>query len=645
MADGDARAERIKQSSLNGAAMLVPTRPEQAGYAVVRWPECRSSLGTVTGTYRSAARAGRCVPLGHLRRVARGAPALHARPMSDQTSVLIGIELIVGLLVVAVALALLAKRLTTPQPVVLAIGGLLLGVVWHYVPGTPDVQIAPQQVLALFLPPVLAWAAFTVPLGAFRANLGPITLLAVVLVFATMGLVAAVTRAFDPTVPWAAAFVLGAIVAPPDPVAATSVGGQLGLRNRLVTIMEGEGLVNDATALVAYQLAVEAAVTGQFSWGHATIELVRTAPLGIVVGLAVAYLTAVVLRRIDDPVIETTISLMAPYVAYVAAESVGGSAILAVVAHGFLLRRKLVFVGRAPTRIASRTVWQTVNFIVTALVFLLIGVELGRSSATGLGVAILWRGALVSVAAIVVRLVWMLVIPSLTAWIGRVWSGQPRAPANAPRTGSRGTLPDASDPQPDTQPTSFKERVVLGWAGMRGVVSLALALAIPARTASGAPFPHRTQLVFLSFAVIFATLVGQGLTLAPLVHWLGVGDPNAAREQEDEARRYAVNAGESCLAELPQTAALPRDIQAKLREKLRHEVGLASPDGIDSAAQSAVHAQVRHVLGEVLTAERDAVLRLREAGHVSDEIAQRLEVEIDVDQVRLDGTAQRVANA
>ena len=538
--------------------------------------------------------------------------------MSGQLASLTGVELVVGLVVMVVALGLLAERLATPRPVILALGGLLLGLAGHVVPGTPDVQLDPRQTLAIFLPPVLAWAAFNVPLGAFRANVRAIVGLAVVLVFVTMGLVAAVTRALDPTIPWTAALALGAIVAPPDPVAATSVGGQLGLRNRLVTILEGEGLVNDAVAIVAYELAVAAAVTGSFSWGHAGVELLRTAPLGVAVGLGIGWVSAAVRRRIDDPVIETTISLVVPYLAYVAAEWVGGSAVLSVVTLGFLLRRHALGMGNPPTRLASRTVWQTVNFIVSGLVFLLIGIELGRTSVWGLAPTVLWRGALVSALVVGVRLAWMHTVPRLVQAVAQ-------APAH------------------DAQRATGAELTVLGWAGMRGVVSLALALALPARTAAGAPFPARAQLVLLSFVVIFVTLVGQGLTLAPLIRWLGAGDPARPHREEEDARRLAVEAAQVRLAELPDARTLPADVHARVRQRVARDIGLARDEA--AATDAAARRLVRRVLGQVIDAERDVVLELRNAGRVDDETAQRLETALDVEQMRLRDSARRMTDA
>ena len=538
--------------------------------------------------------------------------------MSGQSSPLAGVELVVSLVAAEVALAMLAERLATPRPVVLALGGLLLGLVWHAVPGMPDAQVVPDQVLTIFLPPVLAWAAFNLPLGAFRANLRAIVALAVVLVFVTMALVAAVTRALDPAIPWAAALALGAIVAPPDPVAATSVGGQLGLRDRVVTILEGEGLANDAVAIVAYELAVAAAVSGTFSWAHVGVELLRTAPLGVAMGLGVGWASAAVRRRIDDPVLETTISLVVPYVAYVAADWAGGSAVLSVVTLGFLLRRRVLGIGNPPTRLASRTVWRTLNFIVTGLVFLLIGIELGRTSAWVLAPGVLWRGALVSAVVVLVRLAWMHVVPRLVHAV-------------------------AGASEPDADRTSGAELTVLGWAGMRGVVSLALALALPARTASGAPFPGRAQLVLLSFIVIFVTLVGQGLTLAPLIRWLGAGDPARAAREEAAARRLAVSAAQRRLAELPDARALHPDVRAHVSERVARDIGLARDT--DADADAAERGRVRRLLGQAIDAERDVVLALRDAGRLDDDTAQRLETDLDVEQVRLRDTARRLTDA
>lgn len=524
-----------------------------------------------------------------------------------------GLQIVVGLLLVAIVLAFVAQRLATPRAIVLAGGGVVVGVVWALVPGAPTVSLPPDLVLALFLPPVLAWAAYSVPLGAFRSNLRWIILLAVGLVVATMLVVALVAHALGPAMPLAAAFVLGALVAPPDAVAATSVAGELGLRNRLVTVLDGEGLINDATSIVLYHIAVVAVVTGSFSWSGGLLELVRAAPLGIVVGLAVGWATAAVRRRVDDPVLETALSLIVPYAAYLIAGSVDGSGVLSVVALGLYLRRHATDIEAPSTRLVSDTVWRTVDFVVEGLVFLLVGAVLGGTVGGDLTPAIIWQGLVVSAAAIALRLAWMHLVPRVVYLI---------------------------TPPREEEPASNAERTVLGWAGMRGVVSLALALAIPMETAAGAPFPARGWLVLVAYIVIFVTLILQGLTLAPLIRWLGVGDPDRARREERIARRLAVRAAADRLEELARQTDLTPAERARVRACLAHDLGLARspiPDGSGEHGRDTV----RRLLEEALTAERDAVLELRESGKISDDVARQLELELNLDLLRLHRVARR----
>jgi CPA1 family monovalent cation:H+ antiporter len=524
-----------------------------------------------------------------------------------------GLEIAVGLLIVAIALALLAQRLDTPRPLVLAIGGVVLGFFWQLPPAAPPIHLPPGLVLALFLPPVLAWASFSVPLGAFRANLLWILLLAIGLVVATMAIVAVVAHALVPAVPWAAAFALGALVAPPDPVAATSIAGELGLRNRLVTILEGEGLINDAVSIVLYSLAIQAVVTGHFSWGEATLDLLRSAPIGILVGLVIGWLTALVRRRVDDPVLETTLSLVVPYVAYIVAGRVGGSEVLSVVALGLYLRREITDISGPATRLVSETVWRTVDFAAEGILFLLVGAAIGDVAAELLSFTLLWQGVAVSAAVIALRLVWMHLVPRIVYLIA---------------------------PPHDDEPASGAERTVLGWAGMRGVISLALALAIPRQTASGAPLSTRGWLVLVAFIVIFITLIVQGLTLAPLIRWLGAGDPDAARREELDARRAAVRAASERVDQLARELPLSPDDQARVRSVLAHDLGLARTAGAGEIA-GRVPDPVRTTLREALIAERDAVLNLRDSGAVSDEVAQQLETELNLDLLRLERVVRR----
>jgi CPA1 family monovalent cation:H+ antiporter len=524
-----------------------------------------------------------------------------------------GLAIVVGLLIVAIALALVAQRLATPRPIVLALGGLVVGVIWTLAPGAPTVRLEPDLVLALFLPPVLAWAAFAVPLGTFRTNLRWIILLAVGLVCATMVVVAAVARALGPAVPWAAALALGALVAPPDPVAATHVGEELGLRNRLVTILEGEGLINDATSIVLYNIAIAAVVTSHFSWTQAALELVRAVPLGVAVGLVIGWITAAVRRRVDDPVIETTFSLIVPYIAYIAAGRVGGSEVLSVVAMGLYLRRHITDIEAPSTRLVSRTVWSTVDFVVEGIVFLLVGAALGGTAAEVLSLSVLWQGVIVSAAAIALRLAWMHFVPRIVYRI------------SSPREG---------------EPATSAERTVLGWAGLRGVVSIALALAIPEQIASGAPFPARGWLVLVAYIVIFITLILQGLTLTPLIHRLGVGDPRTEWREELTARRTAIRAAAVRLADLFHERGIPPAERSRIRACLAHEMGLARTPGPGDSGDGP-HDRARDILREALIAERDAVLRLRNTGKISDAVAQELETELNLDLLRLGRVLRR----
>ncbi|HEU4697812.1 MAG TPA: cation:proton antiporter [Gemmatimonadales bacterium] len=521
------------------------------------------------------------------------------------------LELVVALAAAVVAMDLLARRVATPRPVVLAAGGLLLGLLWSVVP-LPGFTIEPDLVLALLLPPLLAAGAFRVPLGAFRASLGAITLLAVGLVLATMVAVAAVAHAVVPGLAWSAALVLGAIVAPPDAVAATTVAARMGLRNRLVTILEGEGLVNDATALVAYELAVVALVTGHVSGTAVALAAVRDAPLGVLVGLVVGWLTAAIRRRVDDPMIETAVSLLVPYVAYLAALRVGGSGILAVVAFGFYIRRRATEIGAPATRLVSRTVWSAVDFVTGGLVFVLVGIELGRVVARGLRPALVGETALVAATAIAVRLVWMYVVPQATR-----------------------LLPGTRDhPRP-----SWGELTVLGWAGMRGVVSLALAIALPGATAAGTPFAARGDVVVLALGVVLATLLGQGLTLAPLIRLLGVGDPGAAAREEHAARLAAVAAGRARLAQLAAERAVSDADRAALLLRLGEDLGLAAGDGRARAAALPGGEDGIRLLAAALAAERAVVLRRRDAGRLDERSATRLEAALDLDEIALRGAA------
>lgn len=442
------------------------------------------------------------------------------------------VDVIFIVLGLTLATALLAPRLPIPAPVVFATVGIGIGAVWHLVPALPVISMPPDLVLFVFLPPLLTTAAYALPLQMFRRNLLPIGLLAVGLVLATIGIVAVIGHAYA-GLGWAAAAVLGAILAPPDPVAATAVAGKTGLSHRLVVILEGEGLVNDAVAIVAYGIALQALQTGHFDATQALLAVLKEAPIGVAVGLSAGWAAGQLRLRVETVPLEIGISLATPYLAYHLAELFGGSAVLAVVALGLMLRSSATRVSSPVARLASRTVWSFLRFVSTALVFVLLGLLIGEIAVSWPGWPVLRAGAILAAAIIGVRLAWMMIVPRLVAVLG------------------------SKRPTP-----SLGEQIVLGWAGMRGVVSLALALALP--LGLGGDGEVRRTIIFLTLVVIVVTLLFQGATLLPLVERLKVGNPEREQREERAARRRRARpaAATSSPGWNPAASALPAPVHS-----------------------------------------------------------------------------------
>ena len=428
------------------------------------------------------------------------------------------LEIIIMLLGVMLALTTLSRRLLIPYPILLVIGGLVLALI----PGLPTVRLNPDLIFLVFLPPILWAAAYFTSLREFRANLRPISMLAIGLVLATAAAVAAIAHWLLPGLSWAAAIMLGAIVSPPDAVAATAIARRLGIPRRLVTILEGESLVNDATALVLYRTAIGAVVTGTFVWSDTLLQLAFTTVTGIALGLIVGAATRGVLRLTEDSFVESALTLLAPYVAWVLAEMVHASGVLACVAGGFYVRQYFSAAVAPTTRQQSRAVWDIAVFILNGIIFILIGLQLGaiREEILSSGLTrLLWHSALISVTAIIVRLAWV----PLTAYLPRLLMPSLRA----------------RDPMP---PTSHL--FLVGWTGMRGIVSLAAALALPLTVSSGAPFPYRADIIVMTFGVILATLVVQGLSLTPIIRMLKL---EADESLEHEEALSPPTDGDRCL--------------------------------------------------------------------------------------------------
>jgi Na+/H+ antiporter len=520
--------------------------------------------------------------------------------------------LIVGLLVAVAGLSALARQVSLPYPIVLVVGGALFG----FIPGLPEVKLNPDVVLVVFLPPLLYSAAFFANLNDIRASLRAISLTTVGLVLATMCAVALVAHELVPGLPWEAAFVLGAIVSPTDPLAAAAIMRRLNVPRRQVSIVEGEGLFNDATALVAYRVAVTAVVAGSFSLAGASLRFVLAAAGGVAIGLAVGWVVAEIRKRTTDAQVSITISLLTGYAAFVPADAVGASGVLAAVTAGIYMGLRGPSILPARTRLQAIFVWEILDFIVNATLFVLIGLQLrtvveelsGYSAGSLAGYALAVSGVVIAT-----RLAWAFTVPYVIRTLDR------RESQRARRVG-----PGA--------------RLVVAWSGMRGAVSLAAALAIPLTTDAGAPFPQRNLIIFLTFAVIFFTLVVQGLSLPMLIRRVGLTPDGAEETEEIRARLVAARAALDRLDELEaedwtrnETIERMRALYAYRKRRFAARAGKIEDDGYED--RSLVYQQM---VQNVLAAQRDALIRLRSDGDLSNETMNRIIRELDLEESRLE---------
>ena len=514
-----------------------------------------------------------------------------------------------ALMVAMGGLLALAPTLRIPFPILLVLGGLAIA----FVPGLPRFELPPDLILIGFLPPLLYSAAFFTPLRELRRNVQPIATLAIGVVAATMAGVAVVAH-YVADLPWAAAFVLGAVVSPTDPIAATSIASRLGAPRRGVAIVEGEALVNDATALVFYRTAVAAAVAGAFSLVEAAGELLLSAVGGILIGLGVGFVVRQVRLRIDHPPTEITISLLTGYLAYLPAEALGLSAVLAAVTVGVYLGWYTPELTTAETRIQGIAFWSIFTFALNAILFTLIGLQLptvldGLDAWTTEELVV----SALAVCAAVVVIRFLLTVPFAylpPALLGMRMRG---------------------DPAP------WREGVIVSWSGLRGVVSLAAALAIPLATDTGAPFPGRELIIFLAFAVILFTLVVQGLTLPFVIRALHFVDDDSEEREEAIARKRAAQAALQRIEELIDEEWVREDTAERMRGLYNFRISrfgerLGHGDGAIEE-QSQAYQRLRR---ELLRAEEEAVVALRRQNEISDEVLRRVLRDLALEDVRLD---------
>jgi CPA1 family monovalent cation:H+ antiporter len=515
------------------------------------------------------------------------------------------VVLAVAFAALVVALTALARRLPVPTPILQVAAGLVAGMV----PGVAFPELHPELVFLVFLPPVLWSAAFFTPLREFKANIRPISLLAVGLVLVTAAVVAVVGRALLPGMPWAVAIALGAIVSPPDAVAATAIVSRLPVPRRVIVVLEGESLVNDASALVLYRTAVAAAVTGTFSWGESIVRFFVDAGVGALVGLFVGWLIIRAARWTKDALAETLLTLTGPYVAWVWAESLHVSAVLACVAGGLYLGQHLSTSVAPISRLLTRSVWDLLVFLLNAMVFLLLGIEFSRLLRVVPGsslAATVGAGAVIAAVAIGVRLLWVPVWTLIPRRLGRDMWRRERQPR-------------------------WKGIFLVSWTSMRGIVSLAAALALPRLLADGRPFPFRAEIILITMVVIIITLVVQGLTLEPIIRAFDFAPEHTHMEEERVARREALRRGAEALEDLSREPWADRRDVEWLRAELRDRVRLQ-----DEQHNGGPSGRRRLRLG-MISAERRMLVRLRNEGAISDEVLRELEQELDLEAIRVGG--------
>ena len=522
------------------------------------------------------------------------------------------VEIILIALVAVIALATLAQRIAIPYPILLVLGGVALG----FAPGLPSVTFDPGLIFVLFVPSLVYSAAWSTSWREFRDNQGTIGLLATGLVVVTIGVVAVVGHALVPGLTWPAAVVLGAIVSSTDTVAATAIAERLRLPRRLVTILEGESMANDPASLVAYRFAVMAVVTGTFSLGQVGVQLVLAVIGGVVVGLAVAWLADQVQHRLHNPPMEVTLTLLVPFVAYLAADGLATSGVLAVATAGLVLGRHDPAVRSTASRLEAEVFWDMLVFLLNGLIFIVLGLSL-RHIVAGVAdrppLALGVEATVIVLTVVLVRLLWMGVAASLPLLVHRllgVRSGYPR----------------------------WKAAAILGWTGMRGADALVIALALPLTTTRGTPFPDRAVIIFLTFCVILATLVGQGLSLPVLIRRLRLPADDTPEREVALAHAAADQAALARLDELVEADGTPREVAEHLRRQ--HQRGAqrytARAQGERNQEGEEQAEAVRQLRRAVVEAEQRAIVALRNRGDIGNAALRTVLWDLDLEEQRLE---------
>ncbi|NCI46316.1 Na+/H+ antiporter [Sediminibacterium soli] len=528
---------------------------------------------------------------------------------------------IIFLLAVLISLSALLEKSSVriPQPILLVAAGLLIG----FIPSLPDLALDPQIVFLIFLPPLLFDAASQTSWNEFKAALRPITALAISLVFCTTLVVAATVHWLIPSFGWAVAFVLGSIISPTDAVATTSIIRGMNLNKRVITIIEGESLANDASALIAYRYALAAVLTGSFAFWDAGLQFLLVACGGILAGIVIGYILVSVHKKINDhSLVETGLSLLTPYIAYLAAEKMHVSGILSVVTAGLVISWRSPEVFSYQTRMHTRALWDTIIFLLNGFVFILIGLQLPgilrqvRAFTTG---ELVFYGLIISLMTILVRIIWV--------FAGAYWTTVFRRRGN----------------HSDAEAVSWKHVVVIAWTGTRGVLSLAAAMALPFVLNDGSPFPQRHLILFLSFVVIFVTLVIQGITLPLLIRVLRLKPDVSENREKKELQLHIANSVLHFIDTDMQTK-IDDDIREQLKQafdtraaRLSREIKLhrRKEAAEDTSPVTPLLTPLLSARQEILNFERELLIRLHKNAAYGDTVIREVERELDIEDMRL----------
>ena len=529
------------------------------------------------------------------------------------------VETVILLLLVLVAgFAVMARRLKIPYPIVLVLAGLAIS----FVPRMPRIPLDPNIVFVIFLPPLLYASAWSMSWREFRRNAVVIGLLAVGLVGFTVWGLAEFSDRFITALDWKAGFLLGAVLATTDAIAATSIAKSIGLPRKIVDVLEGESLLNDATGLLALEIGLSIMVRGEMpTVGSGVARLIYLVVGGLVIGLLIGVVVGWLEKFIDDGPVELVVTLVVPYAAYLAGERAHASGVLAVVTCGLYMGRKSTQFFSATVRLQVDGAWEALVFMLNGLVFVLIGLQLpyvlaGIHGRYGTGTLIFY-GAVFSVVLIALRMIWVFPAVKIASFVERRLLGHK-----------------------DDEQLKPREVFVVGWTGMRGVLALAAAISVPETLWDGRPFEARNLIVFLAFCVIFVTLVVQGLTLPALIRVLKLAGTTGMEPEERDARRIVLKAAIRHLEQGRKSSEtdlehLYDDLIHRYRHKLKM-VGEGSDEGVGEVDREA-YSRLRRIASETLEAERRTLIGLRDKEQIGDDVLRTMQRELDLAESQYQG--------